>query len=146
MKKHKGTLSGIAMLFLNILIFGFLPIPMFIYVIVSFIGLGLNSILPFQEEVNGIIGSSFILIVSTILILVKLKKSAKSFDWFMLLLLIQFIFLNGIGLLYIQMNGSNPGDLKFDFVIKIALFFIWVYPLVGWGYDRWWKKSQVEEE
>jgi hypothetical protein len=141
MKKRKGLLSGLAMLLLNILIFGFLPVPMFIYVIASVIGLGLSSILPFEGEVSGIIGSSFILIVSTVFILLKLRNSAKTFDWFMLLLLIQFVFLNGIGLLLIQFNGSNPSDMQFDFIIKTTSYFIWIYPLLGWCYDRWWNKS-----
>lgn len=142
MKKRKGLLSGIAMFLLNILIFGFLPVPMFIYVIVSIIGVGLSNVLPYDGEVSGIIGASFIVVVSTVIILFKIRTSAKSFDWLMLLLLIQFIMLNGIGLLVIQLNGSNPSELKFDFIIKTAFYFIWIYPLLGWFYDRWWNKSE----
>jgi hypothetical protein len=91
-------------------------------------------------------GASFILIVSTVLILIKLRKSTKSFDWFMLLLLIQFIMLNGIGLLYIQLNGTNPSELKFDFIIKTTSYFIWIYPVLGLAYDRWWNKTEDPSE
>ena len=144
MKKRKGLLSGLAMLLLNVLIFGFLPIPMFIYVIVSIIGLGVSKVFPLEMEVSGIIGSSVMLVLSTVLILMRLRKSKKSFDWLMLLLLIQFVFLNGIGLLFIQLNGSSPSELQSDFIIKTSFYFIWIYPLLGWAYDKWWNIDEVE--
>ena len=134
MKNRKGFLAGLAVLGLNILIFGFLPIPMFSYAIVSILG---ELISQEQSALYGMICSTAILLISSIFFIYKMKRSKKSFDWLVLLFLIQFIFLNGVALKFLEFSNQMPQEIVFTFVAKVIPFFAWIYPLIGWYYDRY---------
>lgn len=135
-KNHKGKLSGIAFTSLTIFMFGIMPVPMLCYGLVSSLG-EIATIInkDWDPKIVGIIFSTLVLLVAAILVVFQMKRSRKKFDWFIALLLICFVFLNGIGLKGSELLSIDFSQNSFLFFSKIAVYYFWIFPAIGWYYD-----------